>query len=194
MSSQTVPTSAVILAAASALLEAGGPEQVTLRSVGAAAGLSRSAAYRHFDDKADLLRALAGKTLAELAEAIRAGAVGRGRAALQGGCSGYLDYAVAHPHHYQLIFGDQPISKPSPELEAAADAGIGALRAMVEQAQQDGELAAGPVRELATILWVLLHGLAHMRITGHLNEPRTVDGTDAGTELLLGLALDALRP
>src|SRR4051794_16883803 len=61
------PTRAAIVAAAGRLLEVGGPEAVTLRSVGAEAGVSRSATYRHFEDKADLLRALAAQGLIELA-------------------------------------------------------------------------------------------------------------------------------
>jgi AcrR family transcriptional regulator len=188
------PTRAAIVTAAAALLESGGPEAVLLRSVGTAAGVSRSAAYRHFDDKAELLRALAARTLVELAARVRrAAARGDGPSRLHRGCSAYLAHALEQPHHYQLIFGDTPISQPDRELEAAADDAMLALREVVEQAQADGELGAGPPRELATVLWVLLHGLAQLQITGHLHEPRTVDG-DTGLDGLLVLALAALRP
>jgi len=188
------PTRAAILAAAGTLLEFGGPEAVTLRSVGAAAGVSRSAAYRHYDDKADLLRALAAKTLTELAARIRRAAGRRGRhSPLHRGCAAYLAYALAQPHHYQLIFGNTPVDQPDQELESAADDGMLAIRELVEHAQAGGELGAGPPRELATILWVLLHGLAQLQITGHLHEPRTIDG-DTGLDDLLALALTSLRP
>jgi len=158
-------------------LESGGPDAVTLRSVGAAAGVSRSAAYRHFDDKADLLRALAARTLTELAARIRRAAEHGGRPCrLHRGRVAYLDHAFEQTHHYQLIFGDTPIVQPDQELEAAADDAMRALRELVERAQAEGELGAGPPRELATILWVFLHGLAQLQITGHLYEPRTIDG------------------
>jgi hypothetical protein len=68
-----------------------------------------------------------------------------------------------------------------------------ALRELVEHAQADGELGSGPPRELATIVWVLLHGLAQLQITRHLHEPRTIDG-DTGLDDLLRLALASLRP
>lgn len=188
------PTRAAIVAAAGALLESGGPEAVTLRSVGAAAGVSRSAAYRHFDDKAELLRALAAQTLTELAARIRRAAEGSGRRSrLYRGCGGYLGYALEQPHHYQLIFGDTPIAQPGRELESAADDGMLALRELVERAQVEGELGGDPARELATVLWVLLHGLAQLQITGHLHEPRTIDG-NTGLDELLALALAALHP
>jgi len=188
------PTRAAIIAAAGTLLESGGPDAVTLRSVGAAAGVSRSAAYRHYDDKADLLRALAAKTLTELAARIRRTAEGEGRhSRLHRGCAAYLAYAREQPHHYQLIFGDTPIDQPDQELESAADDGMLAIRELVEHAQTERELGTGPPRELATVLWVLLHGLAQLQITGHLHEPRTIDG-DTGLEELLALALISLRP
>jgi len=188
------PTRAAIVAAAGSLLESGGPEAVTLRSVGAAAGVSRSAAYRHFEDKADLLRALAAQTLTEMATSIRTAADSGDRGSrLQRGCAAYVSHALGQPHHYQLIFGDTPIAEPSRELEAAADDAMLALRELVEHAQADGELGSGPPRELATIVWVLLHGLAQLQITRHLHEPRTIDG-DTGLDDLLRLALASLRP
>jgi Tetracyclin repressor-like, C-terminal domain len=94
--------------------------------------------------------------------------------------------------HHQLIFGDTPVAQP-PELEAAADGGMLALRELVEQAQVEGELGAGAPRELVTVLWVLVHGLAQLQITGHLHEPRTVDG-DMRLDDLLDIALAALHP
>jgi AcrR family transcriptional regulator len=188
------PTRAAIVVAAGALLESGGPDAVTLRAVGAAAGVSRSAAYRHFDDKAALLRALGAQTLTDMAARIRRAAKREGRLSrLHRGCAAYLEHAFEQPHHYQLIFGETPIAQPGPQLEAAADDAMGALRELVEHAQADGELGAGPPRELATILWVLLHGLAQLQITGHLHEPRTIDG-NSGLDELLALALTSLRP
>jgi len=188
------PTVAAIVAAADTLLESGGPDAVTLRSVGAAAGVSRSAAYRHYEDKADLLRALAAKTLTELATSIRRAAEPGGRhSRLHRGCAAYLAYALEQPHHYQLIFGNTAVEQPDQELESAADDGMLAIRELVEHAQGEGELGAGPPRELATVLWVLLHGLAQLQITGHLHEPRTIDG-DTGLHELLTLALAALHP
>ena len=113
------PTRAAILDAATTLLEDKGPEAVTLRAVGEAAGVSRSAPYRHYADKAALMRALAGRTLRQIAERIRHGAERhRGaRQRLRAGCWAYIDYAVECPHHYQLVFGDAPIAEADPGLE-----------------------------------------------------------------------------
>ena len=187
------PTRATVVAAASALLESGGPDAVTLRAVGAAAGVSRSTPYRHFQDKADLLAALALQTLNDLGAAISEASSRGGDGALPRACFAYVRYAVEHSHHYMLVFGDTPMAEPSAAIEEAADAGMGALGVLVERAQADGELGDGPPREMATMLWALLHGLAQLQITGHLREPRTVQGDD-GLRQLVTLALTALRP
>ena len=189
------PTRAAILDAASTLLEDRGPESVTLRAVGEAAGVSRSAPYRHYADKAALMRALAGRTLRQIAERIRRGAE-RHRDTWQrlcAGCRAYIDYAVECPHHYQLVFGDAPIAEPDPGLEEAADDAMAAVGELVAQAQDAGLLRPGPTREIATVVWVLLHGLAALQITGHLHEPRTIDGNERLADLL-DLALEQLRP
>jgi len=68
-----------------------------------------------------------------------------------------------------------------------------AIRELVDHAQAGGELGAGPPRELATVPWVLPHRLVQLQITGHLHEPRTIDG-DTGLDDLLALALTARRP
>lgn len=183
------PARAAILAAAGDLLESGGPDAVTLRSVGASAGLSRSAPYRHFRDKADLLAALALGTLIGLTTAVRDGA----EQGVDGGCRGYVRQALSRPRHYQLIFGDRPIDDPAPDIEAAADAGVAAFTALVERGQRAGELPAGPARELGTILWAAMHGLTQLYLTGHLSEPRTVEG-EAGLDVLVDLTLRSLRP
>ena len=115
------------------------------------------------------------------------------RSRLRRGCAAYLDHAFSQPHHYLLVFGDSPLGHPDPEVIAAADDAMAAIREMTEFAQGRGELAPGPPRELATVIWVLLHGMAQLQITRHLREPRTIEGVE-GVRSLLRQALTALRP
>lgn len=188
------PTRTAVLDAADGLLESGGPEAVTLRAVGERAGVSRSAPYRHFDGKADLLAELALRTVSGLGDSIRRAARDSdAEVALRRGCVAYLDFALASPQHYLLVFGNAGVPDPVPAIEAAADDGILAIRELVENAQREGVLREAPPRELATVLWVLLHGLCQLQLTGHLHEPRTVDGHTRLPELL-DVALTAWRP
>jgi AcrR family transcriptional regulator len=54
-------TRRALLDEAAGLLDRGGPDAVTLREVGARAGVSRGAPYRHFPDKGSLLTAVAAE-------------------------------------------------------------------------------------------------------------------------------------
>lgn len=184
------PTRVAVLQAAGELLEAGGVDSVTLRGVGERAGVSRSAPYRHFSGKSELLAALALRTLAELGSRIREGAIAaEGGSKLRGGCLGYVEWALAHPQHYVLVFGPSPMTDPPAAIEAAADDGLRALQELVELEQDRGRLALAPSREVATAIWTFLHGLVHLTIGGHLHEPRTLDGDERLVELI-DLTLD----
>ena len=59
-------TRRALLDAAADLLDEGGPDAVTLREVGARAGVSRGAPYGHFADKESLLTAVATESLDRL--------------------------------------------------------------------------------------------------------------------------------
>lgn len=187
------PTISAILMAADKLLETGGVAAVTLRAVGEAAGVSRMAAYRHFKDKTALLHTIAEFTLKEMAHKIRISSAKETDpyAQLRAGSYAYIKHALDNPHHYQLIFGDVPLTQPGPALNEAADDAMRAIEELVNNAQDKGILRDSTSRELATVLWILLHGLANLQITGHLHEPRTVDG-DKHLDLLLDLALTQL--
>lgn len=179
------PTKSAILAAAGLLLESGGIEAVTLRAVGEEAGVSRSAPYRHFSNKADLLLALALRTLSELGGRIRAnGAAVVSGSTLRGGCLGYAEWALAHPQHYLLVFGAAPIPDPPAAIELAADDGLLALQELILSDQTQGYIVDASPRELATTVWTFLHGLVHLQIGGHLHEPRTLDGSTKLIELI----------
>lgn len=67
------------------------------------------------------------------------------------------------------------------------------IEELVGAAQEQGRLRPAPTRELATVVWVLLHGLAALQITQHLHEPRTIDG-NAHLDDLLDLAQLVVDP
>jgi AcrR family transcriptional regulator len=188
-------TRATLLAAASELLTQRGPESITLRAIGAAAGVSQMAPYRHFRDKDDLLSALAAENLAFLAEAMRLGAADNTAdgTPVYRACLGYVGAAMQRPAHYRLVFGDFQINNPSRALQDAADCCTEYLYQLIAEAQLDGLMINGDVRDIAALLWAALHGLVDLTLAGHLHEPRTVDGAEA-TPRLIALALQNLAP
>ena len=84
-----------------------GVEHLTLRTVGARLGVSRSALYRHFADKQSLLATVGkegfGKLRQALADAWEEN--GHGRIGFDAMHRAYVQFAVAHPSHYRVMFG-----------------------------------------------------------------------------------------
>jgi AcrR family transcriptional regulator len=169
-------------------IERHGVDDLTLRAVGQALGVSRTALYRHFADKSALLATVARegfRTLRlELLGAWEGG--GRGPEAFNAMSLAYVRFAVAHPSHYRVMFGgfvDSCAADPGLDEEAAA-----AFRVLVDAlvAQQSG----GLVREddpsqLARFVWAIVHGVAMLAIDGQLH------GHDA--EELMRYAADRVR-
>src|ERR1700722_1023707 len=100
-------TRRALLDDAAALLDTGGPDAVTLRAVGARAGVSRGAPYRHFANKESLLTAVAaegwerfGDHVHVLQTDLRLLPIDKLRAAL----IGLITVSRQQPYLYKLMF------------------------------------------------------------------------------------------
>jgi AcrR family transcriptional regulator len=109
-----------LLDAAGALLDAGGPDAVTLREVGALAGVSRSAPYRHFANKETLLTAIATNAMNELGDALDRLAAGDDppEQSLRAALLSLLAIGRTRPHVYRLMF-TTPAGDPTAAARAA---------------------------------------------------------------------------
>ena len=109
-----------LLDAAGTLLDAGGPDAVTLREVGALAGVSRSAPYRHFANKETLLTALATNAMNELGDALDrlAAADDPPEQSLRAALLSLVAIGRTRPHVYRLMF-TTPAGDPTAAARAA---------------------------------------------------------------------------
>ena len=153
-----------LLEAATKLLDEGGPAAVTLRDVGAAAGVSHNAPYRHFADKHALLAAIAAQELAR--QASNLSRRGSGPPDVKTMLQGYVRWALRYPERFRLTFGRW--DRDDAGLAGAATAARGALTDAVAAAQVRRELPAGDPERLAALLLALAHGAADQALAGHL--------------------------
>ena len=95
------------------LARAGGPEAVVLRDVQRMAGVSNSAAYRHYADRDALLAAVREYAETRLADAMvarlkavtsRGPKAKRALARLRATGQGYIDFALAEPGMFRTAF------------------------------------------------------------------------------------------
>ena len=113
-------TRQALLEAAGALLDAGGPDAVTLREVGARTGVSRSAPYRHFANKETLLTALATIAMIRLGDRLESLAAEPDSPdnLLRAALLSLLDIGRTQPHLYRLMF-TTPAGDPTAAINAA---------------------------------------------------------------------------
>jgi len=167
-----------------------GVDGLTLRAVGERLGVSRTALYRHFTDKAALLSAVArdGFRMLRLAlvEAWTHG--GGGRRGFEAMGVAYVRFAVANPSHYRVMFGGF-LARPSPDPELAEEAGC-AFQVLVDSLvaqQQAGLVRADDPLQLARFIWALVHGIAMLAIDGHFQHE------GANVEALSAFAVERVR-
>ena len=159
-----------LVTAASDLLGAlGDPNQLSIRAVASAAGVTPPSLYRHFADKQALLVAVLEERWAELHRLVTeaASAAADPFDALRSWCLAYLRFAEDRPGHYRVLFS------------AAAPAGVGddpelhpggpTFFALVDAVQRclDAGAATDKARNswfLALQLWLSGHGMVDLRI------------------------------
>ncbi len=161
-------TRRALLDAAAGLLNTGGPDAVTLRAVGARAGVTRGASYRHFPDKASLLTAVATEALNRLADqlqAVRADPRMPLADQLHRALTALMTVGRHQPHLYRLMFA-APAGDPT-AIHAAVQA---AERAQDEYLAIVGDLVgAARANRFAALLLTSAHGITDMEVNGHLS-------------------------
>jgi AcrR family transcriptional regulator len=176
-----------------------GVDALTLRSAGSELGVSRTALYRHFADKAALLAAVAIEGFrmlrVELVAAWEAG--GQGRPGFERMGAAYIRFAVRNPSHYRVMFGgfvDQRCADP--ELTRVAAEAFQALVDALQEQQRAGLVRADDPGQLALFVWAAVHGVAMLAIDGQLAAgAKNVDTLTAFAieRLRTGIAADQSR-
>jgi AcrR family transcriptional regulator len=188
-----------ILDAARELFVEQGYDAVTMRKVAERIEYSATAIYLHFADKEALLREIVGADFAALAAQFHRLAriddpierlVRVGRA--------YVEFGLAHPNHYRLMFGARPGPPHEPPPATAGDPQQDAyafLRSVVVDAMEKKCLRP-ELRDpdlVAQVLWSGVHGIVSLQIdhahATHLSMRKARDLTALTLEVLMrGLA------
>lgn len=162
-----------LLRVAREIIEMDGLAAVTLRAVGAAAGVSRGAPYRHFTDKSDLLAAVAAQALQTLAATVDGAArdttdpVTRIDQALRA----YVEMALRSPELYSFTFSTDLRVAQSVELHEAGLGAYGALHRLVIGANRSNL----PADLVTSALWATMHGSVMLVLAGHTEPDQHLD-------------------
>jgi AcrR family transcriptional regulator len=153
-----------IVVAARALLEADGPEALTMRALAERLGMRAPSLYKHFRDKAAVQAALIEEALAEMGAALHAAIDRPGR---RGPVAAVLDtyrrQAVANPDLYRL-------ATTGPLDRAALPSGL------EDWAGEPFLLVAGDPHR-AQALWAFAHGMVILEIDHRFPDETALDPT-----------------
>jgi AcrR family transcriptional regulator len=159
-----------LIEAALGMLQEDKSWQFTLREVARRAGVSHTAPYRHFPDKAALLAELARVGFDKMGEQLTA--------AIQGNLpieeqliaigKAYIEFGVANPALYHLMFSADAGEKEEVHLHERAMATLNVLITLLKRGQEEGVLKIRPVQGQAAGCWAMVHGLTMLAINGLL--------------------------
>lgn len=173
----TTDVATALLREARAELVEHGASGVSLRAVARRAGVSHAAPKHHFGDRAGLLTAIAVDGFERLTQELgRADAGGDTDALDRLAALGraYLDFGIANPAVFELMFRPDQVHGDAPALVAARSESFGVLASAVGSAV-DQDQDARPTEEVSLISWALVHGLVVLIHGGAL---QTITGTD----------------
>jgi AcrR family transcriptional regulator len=176
---------AALLAAAESELAEKGVEGFSLRSVAKRAGVSHAAPAHHFGDAQGLLTSLAAEGFRQFQNTLDARETGAVDARDRAVCAGlgYLEFALARPALFRLIFSSAKPDYASAELVEASGIAYDHLVGLVEA------LGGGDADVIS--LWAASHGIADL---ANGNKLRTLQGKakDEREALIRAVLLRAL--
>lgn len=177
------------------MVERDGHEAVKVREIARVVGVSAAAPFRHFEDRTDLLRAVALDAMYRSYafcqdETARAGDDPLLRFRAMG--LAYVRFALRHPRLFNLLNMPEMHTPPrdaSDDDRAFLEAQKGTTRANVAAAQAAGQIGAGDpaIYELAGV--ALSYGLAHLFVDGML----PMEGAETLSEAVLDVLGSGLR-
>lgn len=174
-----------IVDVATRMLEEHGPEKLSLREAARLLDVSPAAPYRHFPSKEALLSAVAARGFTMMNERFEeiVGQVDRSPVdRLFGIGHAYIEFAVARPQMFRLLFGGGIADwDDCAALKAEGDRGFMIFLDAIVCAQAAGEVAAGPPDQIASTLWAMVHGYASLILVGVLESEKSPCTLDRNT-------------
>lgn len=186
-------TAELLLDAVDTVIAEHGPYGVTLRRVGAAAGLSHTAAAHYYRDKPGLFTAYITRAWDRVADGVSAAAeTADDREALLGVAESYARFALEHPSPFSVMNRLELTRVDTPEMWAARERGYFALAALLERCQANGWAQEHELIDLLATTWGFVHGFVDLWVGGVLAAP--YDGSELGPTLrrVLNALLDGM--
>lgn len=161
-----------LLKACLSWIEKKGTEGLSLRGLAQQLGVSHAACYRHFQDKNDLLQALAEEGFRTfhqyLERAIQQKEINAEERFIEQGLQ-YIRFAKDHPEHFQLMWSADIQRKKSDGVKRESQKSFQALLTATDEWKTEKKLNIDPM-EIALQAWIQVHGTATLLLSNQFQE------------------------
>jgi len=189
----------ILDAAGRLLAEKGDEDAVSIRMIADAVGVTPPSIYLHFPDKDTLIEAVCEQRFGEFDEALEKAAASAPDpvAALRARGRAYVEFGLAHPEHYRVLFmtrHERAMDLTDLTSADGATAGARAFGHLVEavvRAVEAGAIVTADPLATAIVLWSGCHGLVSLLVS----EPGFPwPPVDSLVEAVLTTQIEGLRP
>jgi AcrR family transcriptional regulator len=156
----------IIAAAKELMAKANSSDDVSIRAVAEAVGVTPPSIYLHFADKNDLLAAVVIDVFGELDKAMIAadGAETTPLARLRGYGRAYVKFAITHPEHYRIAAMEPCIDETNAMDEVLASSAFAHFNAVVVECVAAGIFVTDDPLPITMELWSAAHGVASLLV------------------------------
>ncbi len=169
---QKTDTSQQIYQCALGMLEAEGPQAVSMRRIANQVGITAMAIYHYFPSRQALLNAIVDSEFQQLVNFFaQSGKNGTFENKVIHGLDGYMDYAFTHPRIFDYVFSSaRPGARRFPEdFRARRSPTLNQVADMIVEGIRLGKLKRDDPLEIAMELWAHVHGYLMLYRAGRFN-------------------------
>lgn len=156
---------------AEAMFAERGAENVSMRQLADALGVSPMTPYRYFASREDILTAVRIRGFERFAAALETAYTttpGDARARVMAAGQAYLDFAFANAHTYRLMFDVRQLDDTGETALGRAVARARATLSVYGDGLVERGVAEEDARAMENLIWSTLHGAASLELAGTL--------------------------
>lgn len=159
------------------MIDTNGIDSVSMRDLGKEMNLSRSAVYRHFKSKEDLLAAITAENFEVLNRRIDKlmGEIDDPKELIYAVLYTHYDYGISNPEHYRLMSQKQWNKEEYPDLHSSAFKLYELIERCLQKAQERTHTFSKSSRHLTAMIGAFIHGLIELSFAGHLEAEKGFD-------------------